>query len=339
MNETAGPTEPGESLTQTLDKTIRIAVIVALAAWCFGVLAPFLVPMSWGIIIAVASHGFYEKLTGYLGGSRKLATTVYIVLGMALLLVPTIMLAETAVSSGRRLASEMEQGSFEIPPPPARVADWPLVGPKVSDLWSEASSSPPKMLSSLTPQLKVVGTWLLSSVASLGLVLIQFVISIIIAGVLLAHSEAGGRIANGLALRLAPRQGEELAVLARNTLRSVSRGIVGVAIIQAAMAGLGWRTPRGYRSRSLDSSIAPSSLSQSEAISSSQPAESNAVRTASRGFASCFAIIIRCWAGTATTFSPNSTPRRTCWSTYSLKRSWRPVAETSPSMRPTPRKP
>jgi predicted PurR-regulated permease PerM len=83
-----------------------------------------------------------------------------------------------------------------------------------------------------TPQLKAVGSWLLSTAAGAGFAILQFLIAIVIAGVLLANSEAGGRTTRAIARRLAGDQGEGFARLAEATVRSVARGILGVALIQ-----------------------------------------------------------------------------------------------------------
>ena len=91
----------------------------------------------------------------------------------------------------------------------------------------------------IAPQLKGLGSWLLSTAAGAGFGVIQFVAAIIIAGFLLAKADGGARAAFAIATRLAGDRGPELARLAEATVRSVTRGILGVALIQALLAGLG----------------------------------------------------------------------------------------------------
>jgi predicted PurR-regulated permease PerM len=66
-----------------------------------------------------------------------------------------------------------------------------------------------------------------------------FIISVIIAGVILAHADGGSRFASRLATRLAGERGVEMVRTAESTVRSVARGVLGVAFIQASLAGLG----------------------------------------------------------------------------------------------------
>ena len=64
-------------------------------------------------------------------------------------------------------------------------------------------------------------------------------VSIIIAGVLLANTAGGSQAARALARRLAGEQGTKGVELAGATVRSVAQGVLGVALIQSILAGLG----------------------------------------------------------------------------------------------------
>jgi len=64
-------------------------------------------------------------------------------------------------------------------------------------------------------------------------------VAIVIAGVLLANSETGIQVARAIAVRLAGERGMEFVALSGATVRNVSRGILGVAVIQAILAGIG----------------------------------------------------------------------------------------------------
>ena len=65
-------------------------------------------------------------------------------------------------------------------------------------------------------------------------------LAIIIAAVLLANARGGGRAAYAIATRFAGERGRDYAELGQATVRSVARGILGVALIQSLLAGLGF---------------------------------------------------------------------------------------------------
>ena len=89
-------------------------------------------------------------------------------------------------------------------------------------------------------QLKAASAWVLSAAAGFGMGILQFLISIIVAGVLLAYSGSVARSATKIFVKLAGPNGEVFATATVATIRSVVKGILGVALIQAAMAGIGF---------------------------------------------------------------------------------------------------
>jgi predicted PurR-regulated permease PerM len=91
----------------------------------------------------------------------------------------------------------------------------------------------------IEPQLRMLGEWVLGFAKTAGIGILHFIFAIFIAAVLLAKSEEAGEVTLGIARRLAGTHGFRFAELARDVVRSVSRGILGVAMIQAMLAGLG----------------------------------------------------------------------------------------------------
>jgi predicted PurR-regulated permease PerM len=70
-----------------------------------------------------------------------------------------------------------------------------------------------------------------------GFGLLEFILSIIICGFFLANAEGGGKIARDIGIRLSGIKGAEFAKDIEITIRNVARGVLGVAFVQAAMAG------------------------------------------------------------------------------------------------------
>jgi len=227
-------------VSNALEATIRIGTVILLAAWCFAIVKPFIIPIVWGIIIAVAEYPGYLRLRRALGGRGATAAALIAVLGLVLLVAPAVMLSTTLVDSAHGLAKGLQEGTIAVPPPPEAVKEWPVVGDKLDAFWRQASENLAAAIGKIAPQLKAIGSWLLSTAAGAGFGILQFVIAIILAGFLLARSEAGARAAQAIATRLAGEKGADFAMLAEATVRSVTRGILGVALIQSVLAGLGF---------------------------------------------------------------------------------------------------
>jgi len=227
-------------MSRVVEATIRIGLLVMLATWCFQIVQPFIVPVFWGVIIAVAVYPAYRKLEAVLNGRRGLSATLVTLMLLIVLVVPSVMLADTLVSGVQGLADEVQSGTLKVPPPPESVRTWPFIGEPLQAFWQTASQNLASALGSVAPQLKAFGGWLLSAAAGAGLGILQFVVAIIIAGVLLAQAAAGDRAAQAIGRRLAGDQGAGFVEVAEATVRSVARGILGVALIQSLLAGIGF---------------------------------------------------------------------------------------------------
>jgi predicted PurR-regulated permease PerM len=225
---------------RALEVFIHVGLVVLLATACLMILRPFLPLIAWGIVIAIATYPAYKRLRKWLGGRGNLAAVLCTLAFLALLVVPVILLAETMIEGVGGLTEHLRDGSLSIPPPPDRIATWPIVGPPLHNAWNMAATNLTGLLKSLGPQLKPVVSWILSASAGLGLTVLQFVLSIIVAGVLLAYSSGGAAVSRSLANRLFGAQGPEFQELAGSTIRSVVNGIIGVAAIQTVAAGLGF---------------------------------------------------------------------------------------------------
>ena len=54
-------------VSNALEATIRIGVLILLAAWCFDIVKPFIIPIVWGIIIAVSIYPGFLRLRKAIG--------------------------------------------------------------------------------------------------------------------------------------------------------------------------------------------------------------------------------------------------------------------------------
>jgi predicted PurR-regulated permease PerM len=225
---------------RAMEAAIRIGLVVLLVLWCFNIIQPFIMLVLWGAIFAVAIYPLFLKFSAMLGGRQKTAATVITLVTLALLITPTVMLTESAIENSQHMAQQLREGTFNIPPPPDKVQTWPLVGNKLYSTWDLAATNLGAAASKYKEQLTGLGKWLLSAAAGAGITVLQFVISIIIAGVLLVYAKNSCRGIEVVAARLmGGRNGKEFTEMAGATIRSVAQGVLGVAVIQSILAGIG----------------------------------------------------------------------------------------------------
>jgi predicted PurR-regulated permease PerM len=127
-----------------------------------------------------------------------------------------------------------------IPSPPESVKSWPLIGEQVYQMWTLAATDTKAILLEVAPKLKPLGSKVLDLAGNVLYGLLEFIVSIIIAGFLYAPGRrllAAVRPALG---RISGARAEEMVKLAGSTIRNVSRGVVGIALLQALLAGVGF---------------------------------------------------------------------------------------------------
>ncbi|RKZ84657.1 MAG: AI-2E family transporter [Gammaproteobacteria bacterium] len=227
------------AVTQAIEIAIRLGLIFLIVAWCLQILMPFISIIVWGAIIAVAVHKPFLKLTERLGERKKLAATLISVAGIVIILIPVLSLSSSLVHSATSLGTQITDGTMVVPAPSESISSWPLIGEKVYLFWSEASVSLAEMGDKYSQQISAIGVKLLSLAASVSGGILQFVISMMIAGAFLSSASTTNEAMTRLANRLAGDQGKELLTLSTATVRSVAVGVLGIAVIQGILAGLG----------------------------------------------------------------------------------------------------
>jgi predicted PurR-regulated permease PerM len=225
---------------RAIEAAVRIGALAILLLWCFSIAAPFLVPIVWGVIVAVATYPAYRWLEARLGGRRALAAGLFTTLMVVVVVVPSAVLADSLVKGVRGAAAAFQAGALAIPPPPEGLASWPFVGERLHGFWQLASDNVEEAVAELRPWIQSTGKWLLGVAAGAGVAALQFLLAILIAGVLLANADGGARATRAIAQRFAPEHGLGYADVAEKTVRSVALGILGVALLQALLAGIGF---------------------------------------------------------------------------------------------------
>ena len=208
------PASDKSHLSRALEVFIHLALIVLLAATCFLILRPFIAVIAWGLTIAIAGYPAYCKLQKLLGGRSGLAAVLFTVLLLAVLIVPMALLAQTLISGVQSFAVRLHDGTLRIPSPPPNIETWPIIGKRLSDLWGLASTNFAAALQSLGPQLKGAAAGLLAASAGVGAGVLQFFVSIVVAGFLLASSSQGASLSRKLAIHLFGDKGEQFEALA-----------------------------------------------------------------------------------------------------------------------------
>lgn len=220
---------------------LAIIAICGLMLASLWILSPFFTAIIWATMIVVACWPLMLRLQSLLRGRRGLAVTVMTLLMLAVFIVPLLLATATIIDNAATLLGWAKlAATFELPPPPAWVSALPLVGERLAELWAglrEAGLE--SLIKSAAPYAGRGAQWLAAQAGNVGLLLVHFLLTVVIAAILFAQGEAGAHKLLVLANRVGGERGEEVLRLAAAATRGVAISVVGTALVQTVLAGAG----------------------------------------------------------------------------------------------------
>jgi predicted PurR-regulated permease PerM len=223
-----------------IDQTISLIALGLIVAGCFVVLRPFLGAIVWAAILSATTWPLFVRLRARLRGHTGVASLVMVVLISVTLLAPFVIVGVTLADNAKQLMALLQRFVASGPPaPPEWVAQLPLFGSRLSDYWGGFAHDTARLLEELGKVAEPARRLALSGGTSVLASLLQLALSILIAffffrdgdAILARLRTAGERIAGDRARRL-------LAV-ATETTRGVVLGILGTALVQGVLMGVG----------------------------------------------------------------------------------------------------
>lgn len=231
--------EKAEVTRFVIDLAVRIALIAGVVVASLLLLRPVAPLILWAVILAVAVYPLFQVVRRRLGLRNGVTAALLSLLLLVLLLTPVVVLAGSAIETLDAYAQMLLRGEHLVPPPPGSVRAWPLVGERVYDFWLRGSEDIRTLLASHVGQIASLGRFVGRIAAGVVLEVLQFAGAIIVAGVLLAYAEKLSDTVGGLAGRIADARGRHFVEIAGSTIRNVSQGVIGVALLQSALLGIG----------------------------------------------------------------------------------------------------
>lgn len=223
----------------SVDVYVTLSLITLFAWLSIRLIAPFVTVLLWALILAVALYPVFAWLRELTGGRHRLAAAAMAVLGLVLLIGPTVVIVDSIIGSSVELAARLDRDTLAVPPPDPAIRDWPLVGETVFRVWSGATTDLGSMAEYFGPQISDFAGFLLGVGAGLARGVLEFALSVVFAAVALGYAGSLGDISDRMAERVASTRGRAFVGTAKATIRNVSRGIIGVAIIQGGLAAAG----------------------------------------------------------------------------------------------------
>jgi predicted PurR-regulated permease PerM len=229
---------PPWDVARILLAVLSLGGLIAASLW---VLRPFLPALVWATMIVVATWPAMRAAQRRLAGRRALAVAV-MTAAMLVIVIAPIAVAIVVVVDHADEVVEWSKGVIvgAASGPPVWLGNLPLVGKRISGEWGKLVAGQPEDLAAqIGPYLRAVGAWIVFKAGSLGLLLLDLLLTVVIAAILYAHGEVVADGVRAFARRLAGDAGDQVVILSGQAIRAVALGIVVTALVQSVLGGIG----------------------------------------------------------------------------------------------------
>jgi predicted PurR-regulated permease PerM len=230
--------DTSRDLARTMLQVVFLGVLVAGTFW---IVEPFLLATIWATTIVVATWPVMLFVQAKLWGKRGVAVAVMTLALLLVLLAPLTLAIVTIANNAHQIVGWVKTlATFRIPPPPVWVSGVPAVGPWLAEQWAQMIAIGPEGVSArLTPYVSTIAGWTAARVGGVGMMLLQFLLTVVIAAILYAHGEVAAAGVRRFARRLDKTRGEGVVDLSASAVRAVALAVVVTAIVQSVLGGIG----------------------------------------------------------------------------------------------------
>ncbi|MFN5744795.1 MAG: AI-2E family transporter [Methylococcaceae bacterium] len=224
-----------------IERLLLVLVVGMLGYACMQIVSPFIPPFIWATILVLSTWPYYLSLATALGDRKGLASGLLTTLMLLVFVVPAI-LAFDAVGSHLPLVDDwlVRFMAWLKGEPPEWLGHLPWVGEKLDADWRGGRLQSLVDPAKIRPLLTTLGKWLLQGGAGLALSALNIILAVLMAGMLYSYGDKAALVTQRLALRIGGEDALKATQIAANTIRGVSLGVIGTAMIQAILSGIGF---------------------------------------------------------------------------------------------------
>ncbi len=220
---------------------LGFATLGALVIGCLVVLTPFWTALLTAVILTYSTWPLYVRLRKSVGGRGTLAAALMTLAACVVLVAPFVFVAMSLADSATELVEALLK-AFENGPPdlPGWVTGLPLIGETLGNYWQNLSTDGGRVLEELKGLVSPAKSVLVTGGAMLFAGLMQLGLAVLIAFFLYRDGEAAAAKVWRITSRIGAARGRHLLDIAGSTVVSVVYGVLGTALAQGVVAGIGF---------------------------------------------------------------------------------------------------
>lgn len=223
----------GKQDKKLIDLIIRLLFLGLFVYSALVMVAPLASVVIWASILAVALYPLFDWLQQKLGGRTSIASTILVLIGLALTLGPVATGVSATIGAVTEFGEKAAAGQVKVPPAPEKLGEIPIVGPRLVEVWSLFERNLALAFETYGAQIKEFTLIIFGTFAGVATSLLGLALSAVIMGALLAPGPEIVKRLQAFANRVFAPRGSAYVTMAGATIRNVTKGVVGVAALQA----------------------------------------------------------------------------------------------------------
>ncbi len=224
-----------------IDRIASITLIALLIMGCFLILQPFFSAILWAIILSFSTWPIYLRLEKTMAGKKALASALMVLIIAMILIFPLILLGASFADNISALLDMARQLLKQgLPEPPVWIKQLPMIGSALYAKWQAMAGSSVQLTKILMQYLLPLRSWALQIAAHLGEGILYLSLSVFIAFFFYRDGKLLSEKSVALATRMGGHEAANLLQIAGDTIKSVVYGILGTAVAQGFLAGIGF---------------------------------------------------------------------------------------------------
>ncbi|MCE2564017.1 AI-2E family transporter [Komagataeibacter sp. FNDCF1] len=211
-----------------------------IAFGCVLILYPFMTALLWAAILTFSTWPVFMRLRRNM--SLLPAAMVMTLLCALVLVVPVVLVVSNSIADVPATLQYIVDavGTLHLPPLPQRIAHIPHFGPEIADKWQKWSEDVGSIDQVVRPYAGRIGQSVLSAMMQLASGMAHLAMALFISFFFWLGGDALGNTFVAVVRRIAGVYADRILGIVGRTIRGTVYGILGTALIQGILTGIGF---------------------------------------------------------------------------------------------------
>ena len=221
-----------------IERSITLLMVVVLLVGVLAILKPFAAAILFGATLAIAAWPLRQWMIGR-GVGPRLTAVLLLLLSLLVIVLPALIMAPVLTDELKAFTESVENYFAATPQRPGWIENVPLVGGKLASAWDGLLEAKGDVATALAPQSEILQRWLITAARALGDSVVQMILALIVATMFCINGSKLVEELDSIVVRLGGATAHASLLAAAGAVRSVSYGVIGTALAQAALLVLG----------------------------------------------------------------------------------------------------